>query len=171
MSWFDLDKTDIYCRYCQRNGEFVYLTCTNEGGYESRCQGYICNNCVIDDDPRTFQQNCASCEEIFYQSQMPEMCDICVAMLCQHCVDNKRYYKCFKCNYRICKHCYKYNLYKNEAHPTWCQHDILKKSKCQYHDVKDRFGRSRQCKHNVKPSQKFCKQHRYQHRRRIYKKK
>lgn len=165
--WLD-DKIDVYCRYCQKNGELIYLTCTNDGGCEQRCAGYICENCVDDDDPRTFQQNCASCDGIFYQSRMPEMCDSCIAMICQKCVDDKNYYKCYRCNYRLCTECVDFVTYGSKSYPS-CHRHLVKETRCLYDQIKDKSGHTRRCRHVPGPDRKFCKQHTYHHKRRIYK--
>lgn len=161
-----------YCRYCEERGKYKHLRYWDNDAASNglRCVLYYCKKCGSKYDENSIQQICASCDEIYYQDDMPEMCDSCIAMLCQDCVDSENYERCFRCNDRICTRCIHSFKYKNKKYIACEHHYQLDQITCKRY-IKTLYGVPIQCKHITGPNRKYCKQHRYQHRRKRYVKK
>jgi len=169
MSW--VKDYSRYCRYCEERGKYKRLRYWDNDVSEIRCMVYYCKKCGDKYDSDSIQQNCASCDGVYLQDEMPEMCDECVAMICQDCVDNGECYRCFRCNDRLCSECAHFITHNNEDREACKKHYDLRKIRCKRWVNTHNAYIAHQCKHITGPNRKYCKQHRYQHRRRRYIKK
>jgi len=168
MSW-SKDYSN-YCRYCERWGRKKHLYYYDVG---LRSLMYFCKKCGDKHDPDTYQRNCVMCHGIYHQSEISDMCDECVGLICNNCVKLDDYYKCFRCNNhsKLCDDCVNVVEFNDKDYVTCKKHLKLGSIQCSRYIKTDRSGCLRQCKHITGPDKKFCKQHRYQQKRRRYIKK
>lgn len=163
------EKTTYKCNHCLERNIIKHLYQTNGVLYGKGPRAYICTRCFVEGDWNTAQQMCGSCNGIYHQSLLKRMCNCCTMMICDHCIETKNYYKCSKCydgySNIFCydSSCTVYVFYKEKLYVTCKNH--LETKTCSRPTKNGNL-----CKLITGPK-RYCKKHRYNRKRRVYKRK
>jgi len=161
-------KTKIKCMFCEQKRLY-----TRHDGHDCECYDdpYICKQCCDKHNPNTYLKQCPSCFQYHrYMTNGSIQCASCDHYICGDCLQSKKHKPCFRCGYNdvICRLCACKREYNGKNITLCLKHDLqflTKKITC---NGLTKSGK--RCKTITGFDKKYCKRHRYQQKRRIYKK-